>query len=384
MTFPTGVSQKTWSTSASEVITASLLRANVTDPVWLLTSPPMAVLAQTVTPTSVGSGSATTVGMDTEILDTTNGHADVGNIQRWYAAVAGWYLIRGVVAFSAGTSNQADGFYATAHIFTQSTSTTVDQDLNIANSLASQLVACGGCELAVLNAPSTTVTSNDYVWLSAFQDTGSTVQTHTTLPGVSQLMIRWAGTVTGTTGLPVPANPGYSDTTEITGTFLNTNMRDAVRFLTFPPMARLTQTSAQSVPSQTFPAGTAVTFGATSAPGTSNSSDNYSGWSSSNPTRYTFPVAGRYWVYGQIPYHPALGNAWAAGLRVNGGTTTWGNRFGAPTTTSPGQMPVVEQWIRANAGDYVELMASQNSGSSSTLVVTSETVPKMIVLWEGS
>lgn len=384
--YPTGISQRTWSTAVSEPITATLLRQNVTSPVWLLSSPPAAILAQQVTALSVPSATLTSVYMDTEILDTTGGHSFTSDPARWFAAVTGWYLIRGVVPYvNAGNNNQYR-FNCSFQVFTAAGSVLSSADGGCHGGSSGDFVMPNGAELAVLNAPSTVITNNDYVRMYAYQDTGAARSLAINTPaGVFPAMFaRWVGTATGFTK-PVPSPATWPDTTQITGAIMNAQVRDTIQFLSFPPMARLTATSTQPIGSQTFPAGTAVTFGSASAFGTSASSDNYGGWSSgTNPSRYTFQRAGRYYAYGQAAYAQANAGAFAAGLRVNGGTTQWGTRVEAPSLSTNPIVVNCEQYLRANAGDYAELIASQNSGASVSTTANSSTTSKLIVLWEGS
>lgn len=382
MGYPQGVSQKTWSATVSEPVTASLLRQNVTDPAWLLSSPPMAILAQQVSADTIPATTPWRVRLDTELVDTLGVHSDAVSTDRCYCAVTGWYLIRGAVAFAQGAGEATSSFTAGVFVTDVSTGITTQTYGGIFPGTSGASVIPTFTELAVLVATNFAKPAvNDYCSMFTYIP-GSWPLQITLGSGIySWLSSRWVGTATGTAGLPVPSNPGFSDAAAISGAFLNANVRDAVNFLSFPPMARLTQTSRQSIPSQAFPAGTPVTFTSAAAQGTSASSDNYGGWSpSANPTRYTFPRAGRYYAYGQAAFTGGGGGNYAAGLRVNGGTTAWGTRTLA---AGLGAVPTAEQYLRVNAGDYVELIASQNSGSAVN-TTTGQASCRLIVLWEGS
>lgn len=383
MQYPTGVSQRTWAASASEVITASLLRANVTAPLWLITSPPMAILAQQLTANSIPSGSRNTVNiLDTEILDSNGGHSDSVNNFRYYVPVTGWWLVRATIPFSAATTNSNFSFMAGITGNHSGTGTNFDGARHSGPPSASAVVIPSAAELLPLTAASPVITG-DFVTMYAFQDTGSSVLLGIGGGGFPWLATRWAGVQGGTAGLPVPSPAAFSDLTAISGTFLNSNVRDTINFLAFPPMARLSnQGGSQTVPNNSE---TAITWNTATVLGVN--SDNYGGWSSgTNPTRYTFPVAGRYWVHGQAAFGASSAATWQVSLRVNGSSATewFGGRVNGPGTSTAGTTLIAERYLRVNAGDYVEVMAFQNSGAGSAMAVTSPTTSKLIVLWRGA
>lgn len=383
MQYPTGVSQRTWSVSKSEPITASLLRANVTAPLWLISSPPMAVLAQQLAVNNVPTGARTTINpLDTELLDTGGGHSDSANSFRFFAPTSGWWLVRGAVPFTAATTNNAWSFGAGIQTNISAVATNYDGARHAGPPSATAVPIPGFTDLFRLTAASP-VTSGDEVQMYGFQDTGGTI---TTQIGASVgvfpwLAARWAGVQSGTAGLPVPSPAAFSDLTAISGAFLNSNLRDTVNFLAYPPMARLknegnTQTVANG-------AETAVTWVSSSV--NSFASDNYGGWSSvTNPSRYTFPVSGRYYVYGQVAFPSSNSGQWQVALRVNGSSEWAGTRTSAPTTSTSGMILAAERYLRVSAGDYVEVTATQSSGSTVTLATTAPSYSKLVVLWRGA
>jgi hypothetical protein len=348
-----------------------------------MSSPQLFIGSQQITAASVPVNTVTVLTMDTESVDTGGGHSDTSNPSRFYVPVTGWWLVRGCVAYVAGST--FNGFSFVAGFGCGQSSTVTDYEGGKSGGSASKFVIQNAAELLYCTTASP-ITNSDYLQLYAFQNAASTVNTQIGGSAFPWMSARWVATGPGTGGLSVPANPSYSDTTEITGAFLNANMRDAVNYLSYPPMARLSGLGgSQSIASSTFPAGTAVTFATATMPVSGGNSDNYSGWSSgTNPTRYTFARAGRYFCYGQVSFAASTSGQYAAGLRVNGGTTIWGTRVNASTTTSVGTCPVAEQYIRVNAGDYVELIGSQNSGSSVALVTVAPSYSKLLVIWEGS
>lgn len=228
------------------------------------------------------------------------------------------------------------------------------------------------------------VVNADFVQMLGFQDTGSavTLTTSQAAGAFPWLAARWVGVLGGTAGLPVPSPAAFADTTEITGAFLNSNLRDTVNFLAFPPMARLSNAGT----TQTIPSGgadTAITMTTATVNGTN--SDNYSGWSSgSNPSRYTFPRAGRYYVYGQVSFLAGSTGTYQASLRVSGSTTWVGSRAAAASTSTAGLSLTCERYLRVTAGQYVEVTCNQNSGSTVSLTNSSSTHSKLIVVWRGA
>lgn len=382
--YPSGVSQRTWSPSASEVITASLLRQNVTAPLWLVTSPTMVILAQQQSAGTFGSGSYGTVGpIDTEIVDTGGGHSDVTSPGRYYVTISGWWLLRGTIPFAGAATNSQFSFGAGFLASHSGTSTAYHGGRHGGAASATAVVMPAACELLPLNSASP-VTSGDWFQLQGFQDTGGTINLGVNV-GVGVFTWfggRWCGVQGGTAGLSVPSPASFADNTQITGAFMNSNVRDTVNFLAFPPMARL----ANSGGTQTVATGTDTAVTMQTATVTTVNSDNYSGWSSgTNPTRYTVQRAGRYWVYGQVAFAHATGGIWSAGLRVNGTGTVWrSTRVTPPSTSTQGMILPIEMYLRLNAGDYVELIAAQSSGGTVSLATGGSDYSKLMLLWRGS
>lgn len=384
MQFPTGVSQRTWSATASEPITSGLLRANVTAPLWMITSPPMAILAQQLSAQSMPSGTRTTVQpLDTEYLDTGGGHSDAVNTFRFYVPASGWWLVRGAVPYAAATSNNNSSFGAGIQLIPAGSSPVNYDGARHSGPPSTTAVPMPAfTELLPCNA------SGDELQMYGFQDTGGSVVlvAGATVGVFPWLAARWAGVLGGTAALPVPSPASFNDATEITGAFMNANVRDTVNFLAFPPMARLANAGAsQSIPSGTD---TAVTWNTATINPTGSSpvnSDNYGGWSSgTNPSRYTFKRAGRYYCWGQVAFAASNAGQWQCGLRVNGSTTWYGTRTSAAGTSSAGMIITAERYLRVSSGDYVEVTGSQSTGSGVSLATTAPAYSKLIVLWRGA
>jgi hypothetical protein len=216
-------------------------------------------------------------------------------------------------------------------------------------------------------------------------DAGSPVGEQVTITNVS-------GTTISTTPTAYPHAAGAAVAVPVSAAWANQEIRDRIRMLAYPPMARMPNTalgSAQSVPSQAFPAGTAIEWAQGSFhTGAGAWLDNYGGWSSSNPTRYTFPVAGVWYLYGQVSLDgSSAAGAWslAAGFRYNGGSlgaTNWGDVIPAvPLAASI--TATVRRQNRVSAGDYVEVMASQGSGISLPANFAGAAQCRLVAIWRG-
>jgi hypothetical protein len=157
--------------------------------------------------------------------------------------------------------------------------------------------------------------------------------------------------------------------------FLNQQCRDIVNFQSYPPLLRAAVTTTQSIPSSTFPNGTQIT-------NLSASIDTFSGFGSNV---YTVPVAGVYFVYGQVFYTGSTSAfAASAGLSVSGGTINWGTQFRSDTTSGVQSMcATVRRHLRLTAGQTVALYGTQNSGSAMTTIDTAGSYSRLICVWRS-
>jgi hypothetical protein len=83
--------------SVGQILTASEMT--------LLASPPLFVGYQN-TSQPLASGAWTKIVIDTNVVDTYNGHSVITNPSRYTAQVAGWYQITGGCAFGINASGQ--------------------------------------------------------------------------------------------------------------------------------------------------------------------------------------------------------------------------------------------------------------------------------------
>jgi hypothetical protein len=141
----------------------------------------------------------------------------------------------------------------------------------------------------------------------------------------------------------------------VSAALLNQQCRDAINFMTYPPILRAVATQAQSIPSSGFPGTTQITS-------LSATVDNFGGLSAST---YTVPISGVYLVYGQVYYAgSSTGFVAGAGLKFAGGTTQWGTIWAFNGGTAQSLAATVRRQIRLVAGQTIQLIAYQALGSA--------------------
>jgi hypothetical protein len=366
-------SPRTW--SPSDLVFVPRLRADVSDAVAFLAGRPNFV-GQNTTGASWSAGADNNLGLNAELLDSWNGHSTASNSSRYYAPVPGWYLCRSMVAFATfATPAQtvtAGGFNA---VVGGSVQATVRGGVCLVNAGASLAAQC--CDLIEQTASGPVLGGGDYIQPTALQNTGAAVllDTGVLAPAVS---IRWVCATSGTEPLAVP--PLTAVPSPITAAWLNANVRDAIRFLIYPPIAKAFYTAGSStLASTTFPAGAVV-------PLTTVAVDSYGGISTGAAAGYTAPVAGRYFVYGQVNLASAtVTTAYHAGLAVNGGTVTWGDGNGNLNgTLAAAGGATVGRYLRLNAGDKVQLMGCQGTGAAVAYNTSVANQTRLIAVWAGS
>lgn len=159
----------------------------------------------------------------------------------------------------------------------------------------------------------------------------------------------------------------------LSAAWMNQQVRDAISFLTYPPIANL-NTSGTAGTLATGGTGIAITF-------TTAAVDNFTGWNGTNA--YTFPVGGVYYVFGQVYLAQHATFEAAAGLSYNGGAAMWGTTQRNTSATSNFLCATVRRHLRVTAGSTVKLMGYQNSGSALALEGSGQAFCKLIVVWRG-
>lgn len=346
---------------------------DVSNAVSFLSGPPLFMGYSTSF--SVPTGPTTPVTLDTEAVDTWGGHTPPG--APYFCCAPGWHLVTAAAQFTYTT--------ATAKDF--SVLLQAGNGVTVSLTLQGEQVAGGSGQNPCASAADLVQLVNvgaDFVQMAGRQDSGSA----SALAGNPYMSARWVCANSGTAGLAVPANAAWPvPPAYVTSAFLNANIRDAIRFLTYPPIFRgYYAGSGNTLPSQAFPAGTVIpldtTTGSTVAGGPAV--DNYSGWNSGG-NYWTAPVAGVYAVYGQVAVSTFAANGTlAAGFSVNG-TAQWLKSYFTQTAAVP-RSALAARKIRLSAGDRVQLVGSQNSGSSLALEGsgTAAVFNKLIIVWESA
>jgi hypothetical protein len=126
--------------------------------------------------------------------------------------------------------------------------------------------------------------------------------------------------------------------------------------------ASIKTTNAQSLANNTL---TAVTF--VTASGGSVEWDDTSYYNNANPTRLTAPATGKYRVSGSISYASNATGVRYLLFKLNGTTLTGAGQI--DIGANPGDTTIISSsaLVALNSGDYLELIAFQNSGGSLAL-----------------
>lgn len=131
----------------------------------------------------------------------------------------------------------------------------------------------------------------------------------------------------------------------------------------------------------------AQNFGNNSAGGVAWDSadfDRLGGWNSgSNTGRYTVYVPGSYEFTGAISYATNATGYRSAAWNVNGAAFNATNAIVPAVTGEPTVVVARPTILRLNAGDYVELVGLQNSGSTISTQTTTAYQPSMQVKYLG-
>ena len=356
------------------MIKAPQLRHDVSDAVAYLATRPIfaatASLGVTIT-----SGADETFGFDGEIADTWGGHTPPSSA--YFCRSEGWYLCQAAVPYDYLTATQyvfAAGFKGQAGGSPYGPLRGALQLMGSGRDPMPQAV-----DLIEMTQIGPVGGSGDWLEVVTLQVTGSDQTLLTSATKLPYFTLRWVAAPTGTASLAVPSNPSWpTPPTVLTSAFMNSNVRDTIRFLTYPPIYRAHYAAGSTTLASTaFPAGTLIQLNTIDV-------DNYSGGTTGATSRYTAPVGGVYFVYGQVNLaSDSNSTGYCAGLAVNGGTIAWGDSVYKLSDSTGGGM-IARKRLRLNAGDYVQLFACQGTGSAITYNPTAENETRMIVVWESA
>jgi hypothetical protein len=367
---------RTW--SPGDLVLVPRLRADLSDAAALLLQRPMAVLQCSTGYSPPGGGGV--VPMDTTLADTWGGHlagvspAFAGLQADYWAQLPGWYLCDARMPFNYTSTTPASFVAGWSGNINGGTSYGPVYGAAAANGSGGGTTARAVdlIEMSVLSPPAG---GGDFIAPWAGSGSGGGVALNTSSVNLPTVSIRWVCAVSGTQPLPVP--PLTPAPSPVTSAWLNANLRDAVRFLTYPPVCKAHYTAGSSTLANTTLASPAV------VPLTTVDVDTYGGMTTGAGAKYTAPVSGRYAVAGQVNLASSSTSTWyACGLMVNGSTVSWGGIVRFAGSSLAGGAGITKR-IRLNAGDQVQLIAAQASGGSIAYHTAAANQTRLIVVWEG-
>lgn len=363
----------TWSEQAPSVIGSAIvatdLERDIGTAIAFHSSRPL-FQGITTTATNIATSTWTPIALG-EIIDSYGGHNDSSNPSRVSADVTGsnddWYLCSGYVPL-----NGVDPGHVGIGGLRLSGGTIFEgQKTAGATGHANTQIVCDLLRMPI----------GAYVELMGWQNSGST-QTTVVAGKTPSLTVRWACSAAGdVVGLPaMPRTWTAQDvlTADSTGTNkvpLNVVWRDVLRFLRYPPVARIHSIGT----TQTLASGgwQTIAFGGESI-------DNYGGHDNvTNNSRYTCQRAGLYYVYGLAAVtEPAVPAGYRASRLLVNGTTPYGgmSTMAAVSTTAGTALPA-SALLRLNAGDYVELQMMHNQGTALSVRDGTGDCSRLIALW---
>lgn len=171
---------RTWVTG--EIVTAAELNSNVRDAGNFFLSWPVFEGRQTVAQ-SLTNNTSTPITLDTEDIDTDNGHSTVTNTSRYVGATAGRFEVCGKVGFASNATGTRVAWLA--------------KNGTAINGSGTQVSAAAGGAVTLLPTPRMTVTLNgttDYVEVLGVQTSGGALNTDVTTLDQSILSVRMVGT----------------------------------------------------------------------------------------------------------------------------------------------------------------------------------------------
>jgi hypothetical protein len=363
---------RTW--SPGDQVTVPRLRADAGDAVALLTQRPLFV-GQRTSGDSWSTTSDLGLPMDASLTDTWGGHlappaTGTGN---YWAPLPGWYLCQARVPFAYSSATPAP-FMCGFQGLTNGAAFGPWHGAITVNGSGSYTITPQALDLIEQVKYGAPNGGGDYIQPVARQDSGASVSLQSLSYCMPTVCIRWVCAASGTQPLPVP--PLAAVPTPITSAWLNANVRDAVSFLVYPPVAKAHYVAgSSSLANSSLASPQAV-------PLTTADTDNYGGMNLAGST-YTAPVAGRYLLAGQYTLASSSASAfYACGLLVNGATGYWGRIAWFSGSGLAGGASIVKR-LRLAAGDQVQLVAAQNSGAAIACNATASNQTRFIAVWEG-
>jgi hypothetical protein len=361
---------RTW--SPGDLVLVPRLRADLEQAVALLAQRPHLV-AQCTGGNAIVSATDSVVPLDSELTDFWGAHLP-GSADFW-APLPGWYLCDARMPFAYVGSTAVPLMAGWSGLNSLATIPLAHGAITV-NGSTSQTVIARAVDLLPQTLTGPPNGTGDLIQPFARQDSGSTVNLQTVAADLPTVSIRWACALSGTQPLPVPPLTGAP--TPITAAWLNANLRDAIRFLSYPPVAKAHYTAGSSTLASGSLASPAI------VPLTTVDVDTYGGMTTGASAHYTAPVSGRYLLAGQFNLASSSTTQWhACGVRVNGTTAYWGGITRFSGSSLAGGAAVTKR-LRLNAGDTVQLIGTQSSGSPTAYNTTASNQTRLICVWEGA
>ncbi|RMI47612.1 hypothetical protein EBO15_01540 [Actinomadura harenae] len=321
------------------------------------------------------------------LVDNYGGANDTSNTGRYYGPITStgqpsagdWYLVSGYVPmnFTATTGIVIAGVRVSGG--TVQAGGRVPGSAHAETAMVVDLVQMTGWGTA------TNSYLGDWVELMAYQSSGAAATTLVSGKAPA-LTVRWVCASPAASSSQVVAAPGIphtwtaSDiwTADATGAGkvpLNRELRDAVRFMNYPPIARVTVDGS----TQTIPSGatwTSLSF-------TTEYVDTHSGWAPGTPTKYIAPKAGLYYVGGFVNLIEAASPVGYRAIRLlQNGTTAYAGWSMVPQTTGTlGSALNAVGLIRMAAGDTIEVQVQQTQGAALSQYTNVGNAGRLIAVW---
>lgn len=169
--------------AAGSTLTAATWNANVRDAINFLLSTPIFEGRQTAAQ-SLTSGAATAILLDTEDVDTDNGHSTSSNTSRYTAQTAGRYQVGGGVSWSNNATGRRAAIWAINGV------SIAGGEANMTTAVVAQPVATPARSRTVF------LNVSDYVEIWGLQDSGGALNTGSAIAASLQcnMSVRWVGT----------------------------------------------------------------------------------------------------------------------------------------------------------------------------------------------
>lgn len=363
---------RTW--SASDLVTVPRLRADAVNAVALFAQRPYFV-GQRSLGDSWANATDLALPLDVELTDAWNGHLapPAAGTAPYWCPLPGWYLCDARVPF-AYTSATAAPFMAGWQGVTGGTPFGPLHGALTVNGSTSGTIIPRAVDLVQMTASGPPGGSGDWVQATARQDSGGSVNLQSLAYCMPTVSIRW---VCANTGSLVSVPPLTAVPTPITAAWLNANVRDTIRFLTYPPVCKAHYTAGTStVPNNSLATPAVINL-------TTVDVDNYGNFTTGAAAKYTAPYSGRYLFAGQVTFAASsTATTYACGLLVNGTTLYYGGIVRFAGTALAGGASVTKR-LRLTFGDTVQLVAVQQSGGALAYNTTASNQTRLIACWEG-